>query len=143
MSPDSWPAGLLASTSNASSDNPQNQANPTPSFQPYGPDLNGDGVVNFTDLSMMLTVLNGWNAPSAWVQAADVNGDGVIDFHDLNAVLMHFGQAITPPPPPPPPPRRPPDPTPPHSNGNDDPGTQPGSNPQTSNRLLPGDGFTA
>lgn len=50
-------------------------------------DTNGDGVVNFTDLNMVLSQFGqiGVGLPG------DVNGDGVVNFADLNAVLSTFG----------------------------------------------------
>lgn len=50
-------------------------------------DVNGDGVVNFTDLNTVLTSFGqvGGN-PSG-----DTDGDGDVDFADLNTVLTNFG----------------------------------------------------
>ncbi|MGP1309250.1 MAG: hypothetical protein ACTS27_03515 [Phycisphaerales bacterium] len=50
-------------------------------------DINGDGVVNFTDLNAVLTSFgqNGANPPG------DTDGDGDVDFSDLNTVLSNFG----------------------------------------------------
>lgn len=48
-------------------------------------DLNGDGVVNFTDLNLVLSNFGSSGAPG------DANGDGVVDFADLNVVLSKFG----------------------------------------------------
>ncbi len=55
-----------------------------------GPDLNGDGVVNFQDLNMIL---------GAWGQQgpdhpADANGDGSVDFADLNLVLSVYNLEV-------------------------------------------------
>lgn len=52
-----------------------------------GADINGDGVVNFTDLNAVLA--NFGNAGSGL--SGDVNGDGVVNVEDLNAVLADFG----------------------------------------------------
>jgi hypothetical protein len=54
---------------------------------PCGPDTNGDGVVNFTDLNAVL----GAFGQSGETLPADTNGDGVVNFADLNAVLAAFG----------------------------------------------------
>ncbi|MGP1310644.1 MAG: dockerin type I domain-containing protein [Phycisphaerales bacterium] len=50
-------------------------------------DLNGDGVVNFTDLN---TVISNFGASGEGV-SGDVTGDGVVNFTDLNLVLSAFG----------------------------------------------------
>lgn len=50
-------------------------------------DINGDGVVNFTDLNAVLTSFgqSGANPPG------DTDGDGDVDFSDLNTILSNFG----------------------------------------------------
>ncbi len=53
-------------------------------------DANGDGVVDFIDLNIVLSAYT-LTGPSA--VAGDLNGDGVVDFLDLNLVLSQFGQA--------------------------------------------------
>jgi hypothetical protein len=50
-------------------------------------DANGDGVVNFTDLNIVLSEFG----QSGAGLAGDVNGDGVVSFADLNLVLSNFG----------------------------------------------------
>ncbi len=50
-------------------------------------DANGDGVVNFGDLNI---VLSNFGAAGAGVPG-DVNGDGLVNFADLNIVLGAFG----------------------------------------------------
>ncbi|TVQ62300.1 MAG: hypothetical protein EA379_05585 [Phycisphaerales bacterium] len=50
-------------------------------------DANGDGVVDFADLS---TVLGNFGQSGAGVPG-DVNGDGEVDFADLSEVLSNFG----------------------------------------------------
>ncbi len=52
-------------------------------------DLNGDGVVNFTDLNLVLSNFGSSGTPG--MTAGDANGDGVVDFSDLNIVLSNFG----------------------------------------------------
>ncbi|NNM25975.1 MAG: hypothetical protein HKO59_08325, partial [Phycisphaerales bacterium] len=49
-------------------------------------DVDGDGVVSFTDL---LAVLAAWG-PCAAPCAADLDGDGVVDFVDLLVVLANW-----------------------------------------------------
>ncbi|TVQ59024.1 MAG: hypothetical protein EA379_12110 [Phycisphaerales bacterium] len=50
-------------------------------------DANGDGLVDFADLNI---VLNGFGQTSGDLPG-DLNGDGVIDFADLSLVLTNFG----------------------------------------------------
>jgi hypothetical protein len=52
-------------------------------------DLNGDGVVDFTDLNIVLGAFGSTGVPG--MTEGDVNGDGVVDFTDLNIVLGNFG----------------------------------------------------
>lgn len=51
-------------------------------------DANGDNVVNFQDLNI---VLGNFGASVAPGTLGDVNGDGVVNFQDLNIVLGNFG----------------------------------------------------
>jgi len=56
-------------------------------------DINGDLVVDFDDLS---TVLSGFGQVGPNLPG-DINGDGVVDFEDLSCILSFFGQfCITP-----------------------------------------------
>ncbi|MBX3352385.1 MAG: hypothetical protein KF684_05580 [Phycisphaeraceae bacterium] len=50
-------------------------------------DTNGDNVVNFSDLNVVLSAF-GQTGPG---NPADVNNDGAVNFSDLNAVLSEFG----------------------------------------------------
>ena len=50
-------------------------------------DANGDGVVNITDLSILLSH---WNKPATTSQG-DCNGDGVVNITDLSILLSHWG----------------------------------------------------
>lgn len=59
-------------------------------FQRIPGDVNGDGLVGFTDLQ---TVLTNYGLPGGMIDG-DANLDGVIDFSDLNAVLVDFGRSI-------------------------------------------------
>lgn len=52
-------------------------------------DLNGDGVVNFADLNLLLSNFGQTGAPGS--TPGDANGDGVVNFEDLNIVLTNFG----------------------------------------------------
>ncbi len=51
-------------------------------------DLNGDGKVNITDLSIMLSH---WNATGVPVSQGDVNADGKVNLTDLSILLSHWG----------------------------------------------------
>lgn len=52
-------------------------------------DANGDRIVNFTDLNIVLGQF-GQSGPGL---QGDLNGDGFVNFTDLNIVLSHFGVA--------------------------------------------------
>ncbi len=51
-------------------------------------DLNGDGVVNFADLNIILSNFGASGAPGI---PGDANNDGLVNFADLNIVLSNFG----------------------------------------------------
>ncbi|TVQ63676.1 MAG: hypothetical protein EA379_03515 [Phycisphaerales bacterium] len=53
-------------------------------------DLNGDGVVDFADLSIVLSQF-GMEGDDL---DGDANGDGVVDFTDLSIVLSNFGTGL-------------------------------------------------
>ena len=48
------------------------------------PDLTGDGVVNFFDVSAFLSAFNSMNP------IADLNNDGLYNFFDVSAFLSAF-----------------------------------------------------
>jgi chitodextrinase len=50
-------------------------------------DVNGDGKVNITDLSIMLSH---WNATGATLSQGDVNGDGSVNITDLSMLLSNW-----------------------------------------------------
>ena len=54
-----------------------------------GPDINGDGIVNGEDLSLVLGFWGACANPSDC--APDINGDGVVDGEDLSLVLGFWG----------------------------------------------------
>ncbi len=69
---------------------------------PEASDLNGDGVINLTDLSILLSSFN-----KTTTTKADINGDGKVTITDLSLLLSNYGKTVTvttPPPPPPEPP---------------------------------------
>lgn len=53
-------------------------------------DTNGDGVVNFTDITTVLANF-GSTGPADCLSAGDANGDGVVNFTDVTVVLANFG----------------------------------------------------
>jgi hypothetical protein len=53
-------------------------------------DANGDGIVNFADLNLLLANFGLTGAPGSI--PGDVNGDGAVNFADLNLVLTNFGE---------------------------------------------------
>ena len=50
-------------------------------------DTNGDGMVNFDDLNL---VLGNWNMTVTPNESGDVTGDGMVNFDDLNLVLGNW-----------------------------------------------------
>ncbi len=50
-------------------------------------DLNGDGIVDVTDINRLIGVLLGETPASQYGGRADVNGDGVVDVVDINTVV--------------------------------------------------------
>ena len=51
-------------------------------------DINGDGVVDFSDANIVITL---WGTSDA---AGDVNGDGVVDFSDANVIITNWGMTF-------------------------------------------------
>jgi hypothetical protein len=60
--------------------NPSPTPTPTPTPTPITGDINGDGVVNSTDLVKLMRILMGLDPVTS---SADVNGDGNINALDL------------------------------------------------------------
>ena len=65
--------------------NPSPTLTPTPTPTPITGDINGDGVVNSTDLVKLMRILMGLDPVTSSV---DVNGDGNIDAHDITPELI-------------------------------------------------------
>lgn len=57
-------------------------------------DLNGDGVVDASDVSLLMERMSGRTGAPASVEDGDLNGDGVIDRADLQVLLEQQGTAI-------------------------------------------------
>lgn len=60
------------------------------------PDLNGDNVINFLDISLFANNFGKDPASSPMAAAADLNGDGYVNFDDYMALIGSFGQRIVP-----------------------------------------------
>lgn len=56
-------------------------------------DLNGDGVVNVSDLSLVTAHFGQSTSDTAWDARADANGDGVVNVADLTRVTSNFGRS--------------------------------------------------
>jgi hypothetical protein len=74
-------------------------------------DLNGDGVVNLSDLSILLSSFGTSSS------RGDLDGNGVVNLTDLSILLSNYGKTIPVQPPTPTPPTPPPTPTPPPGGG--------------------------
>ncbi len=63
---------------------------PAPSPSPSGVpgDVNGDGHVNISDMSILLSH---WNATGATLSQGDVSGDGSVNITDMSLLLSHWG----------------------------------------------------
>lgn len=48
-------------------------------------DINGDGIVDMEDLTLMQKIVAGWKI-NYNEQVADINGDGIVDIEDLNLI---------------------------------------------------------
>jgi len=64
---------------------------PSPSSTPLPGDLNGDGHVNLTDLSIMATNY-GLSGSAILNPAADINHDGVVNLTDLSLLATNYGR---------------------------------------------------
>lgn len=51
-------------------------------------DASGDGIVNFTDIT---AVLSNWGGAGPAPQPGDADGDGVVNFQDITAALSNWG----------------------------------------------------
>ncbi|MBI4331705.1 MAG: hypothetical protein HY673_10540, partial [Chloroflexi bacterium] len=55
-------------------------------------DVNRDGTVNATDLTLLMASFNKRSGEPAFNPAADLNRDGIIDVYDLVTVGLNFGR---------------------------------------------------
>jgi uncharacterized repeat protein (TIGR02543 family) len=66
----------------------------TATFKANGPgDLNGDGVVNIDDLTLVTSHFGQTSADPGWDPLADANGDGLVNIDDLTAVISNYGRS--------------------------------------------------
>lgn len=56
-------------------------------------DTNGDNVVDFVDLNVVLSSFGLASGQAGFIPGADLNNDGAVDFLDLNLLLSFFGTA--------------------------------------------------
>lgn len=54
-------------------------------------DVDGDGVVNLQDASMMVYAFGARPGDARWNPALDVLGEGVIDLQDVSYVFLNYG----------------------------------------------------
>ncbi len=85
---DSFASNLVPGDTNAASD--VFVRGPLPFSVPCPGDTNGDQMVDFLDLNIVLSFFGQTVAPGT---NGDLNGDGAVDFLDLNTVLSFFGHA--------------------------------------------------
>ena len=60
--------------------------------QPTPGDVNGDGVVDLTDLAMLLSAFGACAGDPAFVPAADFDASGCVELTDLAVLLANFGR---------------------------------------------------
>jgi len=56
-------------------------------------DVNGDGIIDYKDLAVIVARYGSRQGDSSYLDAADINGDGVIDYRDLAFVVAHYGES--------------------------------------------------
>jgi hypothetical protein len=57
-------------------------------------DLNGDGVVNIVDMSIVGRAYGKSEGESGYVQKADLDQNGVLDIRDLTRIAVDFGRTL-------------------------------------------------
>jgi peroxiredoxin len=57
-------------------------------------DLNGDGVINVLDISIVARAFGSKSGDANWNQIADFNQDGIINILDISLVARQFGKTV-------------------------------------------------
>ncbi|HEY9062229.1 MAG TPA: dockerin type I domain-containing protein [Pseudobacteroides sp.] len=60
-----------------------------------GVDINGDKVINMTDVIILASVLNIAKGNSEYVEAYDLNSDGAINMSDLVIIAAKFNTMVS------------------------------------------------
>lgn len=68
---------------------------PEPSTSTARSDVNHDGTINITDLTIVNIAYGSTPESQLWNPEDDVNSDGIIDLCDLVVVISHYGEACT------------------------------------------------
>jgi hypothetical protein len=68
---------------------------PTPSFISKLADVNGDKVVNMSDLIVMALVFNSSKGDGIYVESYDLNSDGAINMIDIIVIATNFNTIIS------------------------------------------------
>jgi hypothetical protein len=55
-------------------------------------DLNGDGIVNISDITLVVSHYGQSTGDSGWDVRADADGDGHVTINDITIVTSHYGQ---------------------------------------------------
>ncbi len=55
-------------------------------------DVNDDGVVNATDISLVVAAFNSYPNMLRWNVFADLDGNGHVDMRDVAIVILNFGK---------------------------------------------------
>lgn len=58
-------------------------------------DLNGDGIVNILDLSIVAKAFGSKLGDANWNKVADLDGNGIVDISDVNKVANNYGKGVT------------------------------------------------
>jgi uncharacterized repeat protein (TIGR02543 family) len=66
----------------------------TATFKANGPgDLNGDGIVNIDDITLVIGHFGQSSGDAGWDPLADANGDGLVNIDDLTVVINNYGRS--------------------------------------------------
>ena len=55
-------------------------------------DINGDGIVDITDLTIVAVAYGRFQGEPGYNPDADLNKDGIVDIGDISIVTMNFGK---------------------------------------------------